>query len=75
MWWHNTSYTLFELMLGLFLGVLLRPYLATFFQNPIARKTALAFLVGSQSVPIVAIAPLIIIWFGPACFPKCLSAP
>ena len=29
------------------------------------------YIVASQAVPIVAIAPLLVIWFGPGCSPRC----
>lgn len=73
MWWHNTSYTLFELMLGLFFGSVVASILGYILsKTPLLEKLLSPFLVGSQSVPVVAIAPLIIIWFGPGLFSKVL---
>ena len=39
---------------------------------PIARRAVEPLLVGSQTVPIVAIAPLVIVWFGFGLLPKVL---
>ncbi len=73
MWWHNTSYTLFELALGLFFGSVVASILGYILsKTPLLEKLFSPFLVGSQSVPVVAIAPLIIIWFGPGLFSKVL---
>lgn len=73
MWWHNTSYTLLELALGLFFGSVFASILGYILsKTPLLEKLLSPFLVGSQSVPVVAIAPLIIIWFGPGLFSKVL---
>ena len=72
-WWHNISYTLFELSLGLFFGSVIASVLGYILsKTPVLEKLLSPFLVGSQSVPVVAIAPLIIIWFGPGLFSKVL---
>ena len=73
MWWHNTSYTLLELTLGLLFGSVVASVLGyVLSKTPLLEKLLSPFLVGSQSVPVVAIAPLIIIWFGPGLFSKVL---
>lgn len=69
----HTSVTLFEILLGLFFGV----GLATILGYLVARSRALErvlspYLVASQAVPLVAIAPLLVIWFGPGMFSKVL---
>lgn len=69
----HTSFTLLEVLLGLFAGTLL----ATFFGYWIAKSSAFEkliepYLVASQAIPIVAIAPLLVIWFGPGIFSKVL---
>lgn len=72
-WWHNTSYTLLELALGLFFGSVIASILGYILsKTPLLEKLLSPFLVASQSVPVVAIAPLIIIWFGPGLFSKVL---
>lgn len=62
---HHTWITLLEVLLGLFSGSCLAMILGYF----LARSTTLEklispFLVASQAVPTVAIAPILIIWFG-----------
>jgi putative riboflavin transport system permease protein len=69
----NTGVTLLEILLGLFSGA----GLATTLGYLVARSRALErvltpYLVASQAVPLVAIAPLLVIWFGPGMFSKVL---
>ncbi len=73
LWWHNLSYTLLELALGLLIGTTVASVLGYLLSKTAMMENLLSpFLVGSQSVPVVAIAPLIIIWFGPGLFSKVL---
>jgi len=72
--WH-ASYTLLEVALGLFSGAIL----ATIIGYGLAKSGTLErllspYLVASQAIPIVAIAPLLVIWFGPGLFSKVLIA-
>jgi NitT/TauT family transport system permease protein len=65
--------TLLEVVLGLAAG----SFCATILGYAIARSRILErllspYLVASQAVPIVAIAPLLVIWFGPGLFSKVL---
>jgi NitT/TauT family transport system permease protein len=70
---HHSLVTLWEVLLGLFVGgvsALLVGY-------GLARSTTLEklvspYLVASQAIPLVAIAPLLVIWFGPGIFSKVL---
>lgn len=69
----HASATLLEVLLGLFFGSLS----ATLLGYALARYRWLErllspYLVASQAIPIVAIAPLIVIWFGPGLFSKVL---
>jgi NitT/TauT family transport system permease protein len=69
----HTWATLAEILLGLVLGV----GLATLIGYAVAKSRALErmlspYLVASQAVPLVAIAPLLVIWFGPGMFSKVL---
>ncbi len=62
----NTLVTLSEVLLGLFIGSVL----ATLIGYSLAKSSTLErilspYLVASQAVPTVAIAPLLVIWFGP----------
>lgn len=71
--WRHTAATLLEVVLGLVAGTLL----ATFTGYWIARsrmfeKLVSPYLVASQAIPIVAIAPLLVIWFGPGMGTKVL---
>lgn len=65
--------TLSEILLGLILGMVV----ATVFGYLIAHSRLLErllspYLVASQAVPIVAVAPLLVIWFGPGMISKVL---
>ena len=69
----NSATTLAEVMLGLLIGVCL----AMIFGYLLAKSRLLErllspYLVASQAIPIVAIAPLLVIWFGPGMFSKVL---
>src|SRR5512143_1963626 len=70
---YHTGATLLEIVLGLCLGV----GLATILGYLVAKSRSLErvlspYLVASQAVPLVAIAPLLVIWFGPGMFSKVL---
>lgn len=69
----HTAVTLLEVLLGLTTGSVL----ATLLGYGVAKSRALErvlspYLVASQAIPVVAIAPLLIIWFGPGMFSKVL---
>jgi NitT/TauT family transport system permease protein len=65
--------TLLEILLGLAAGALLATVLGYLVARSRALEGALApYLVASQAVPLVAIAPLLVIWFGPGMFSKVL---
>ncbi len=69
----NAAFTLLEVLLGLAIGV----FFAILFGYPIAKsrmfeKLASPFLVASQAIPVVAVAPLLVIWFGPGLLSKIL---
>ncbi len=69
----HTSFTLLEVLLGLFLGAsaaLLFGYAIA--KSRLFERLVSPFLVASQAIPIVAIAPLLVIWFGPGMFSKVL---
>jgi NitT/TauT family transport system permease protein len=63
--WYHTSITLVEILGGLALGltaaILLGYLLAKF---TLVERLLSPYIVASQSVPIVALAPLLIVWFG-----------
>jgi NitT/TauT family transport system permease protein len=69
----HSMYTLFEVLAGLFLGGSTATILGYLLAKSITIERILApYIVASQSVPTVAIAPLLIIWFGSGPFSKVL---
>jgi NitT/TauT family transport system permease protein len=65
--------TLQEVLLGLLLGVAAASVLGYLLAKSRRLERALApYVVASQSVPVVAIAPLLVIWFGPGLLSKVL---
>jgi NitT/TauT family transport system permease protein len=70
---HNTAATLLEVLLGLLAGVVLATLTGYLLGKSFLLERLLSpFLVASQAIPIVAIAPLLVIWFGPGMFSKVL---
>lgn len=70
---HHTAVTLLEIALGLTLGVssaLVLGYVLG--KNRAVEQFVAPYLVASQSVPVVAIAPLLVIWFGSGLLSKVL---
>ena len=69
----HTGVTLGEVLLGLITGTLTATILGYFLAKSRLFERILApYLVASQAVPVVAIAPLLVIWFGPGIFSKVL---
>lgn len=69
----HTAATLMEVLSGLFLGGLTATLLGYLLaKSPALEKLIAPYLVASQSIPIAAIAPLLVIWFGPGVFSKVL---
>ena len=65
--------TLIEVMVGLTLGVMLATVQGYFLaKSRLVERLLSPYIVASQSVPIVAIAPLLVIWFGPGLTSKVL---
>lgn len=63
--WHHAQATLFEIMGGLMLGLTSATVLGYLLaKSPLLERLAGPYIVASQSVPAIAIAPLLIIWFG-----------
>ncbi len=70
---YHTSFTFVEVMLGLQLGTLLATLLGYgLAKSSLLEKVFSPYLVASQAIPMVAIAPLLVIWFGPGIFSKVL---
>lgn len=71
----HTAVTLAEVVLGLLLGVgtaILLGYLLA--KSTLVEKVLAPYIVASQSIPIVAIAPLLVIWLGPGILSKVLTS-
>jgi len=69
----HTLATLLEVLAGLFFGGLTATALGYLLaKSPALEKLTAPYLVASQSIPIVAIAPLLVIWFGPGIMSKIL---
>lgn len=69
----HAGYTLIEIICGLSIGsgmAMILGYLLA--KSPTAERLLSPYLVASQAIPLVAVAPLLIIWFGPGMFSKIL---
>jgi NitT/TauT family transport system permease protein len=63
--WLHVKVTLKEILAGLGLGMLVATLLGYgLAHSPLAERVLAPYIVASQSVPVVAIAPLLVIWFG-----------
>ena len=70
---HHSATTLLEVFVGLVCGVFFATLLGYILSKSKFLENALQpFLVASQAVPTVAIAPLLVIWFGSGIFSKIL---
>jgi len=62
---HHTLVTLEEVVVGFMLAFVVGVALAfLMFQFPILERTFYPMVIGSQTVPVFAIAPLLVLWFG-----------
>ena len=69
----HTWFTLQEVLLGLLLGSAAATVLGySLSRSPLLERLLSPYLVASQAIPLVAIAPLLVIWFGPGMFSKVL---
>lgn len=65
--------TLFEVLSGLMIGSILATFIGYWLaRSRLLERTLSPYLVASQAVPVIAIAPLLIIWFGPGISSKIL---
>ena len=70
---NNTMATLTEVLLGLLLGTVAAVVLGyAIAKSRLFERLVAPYLVATQAIPIVAIAPLLVIWFGPGIFSKVL---
>jgi ABC-type nitrate/sulfonate/bicarbonate transport system permease component len=71
--WTNTLATLQETVIGFALAIVVGFVLSAVIDaSGILRNALMPLLIGSQTLPLVAIAPLVIIWFGFGLTPKIL---
>jgi NitT/TauT family transport system permease protein len=69
----NLGATLLEVLIGLLAGSVLASLLGYWLaRSRLLERVLSPFLVASQAIPMVAIAPLLVIWFGPGLFSKVL---
>jgi len=71
--WRHAGVTLREVLGGLTLGTLVATFLGYLLaHSPLAERMLVPYIVASQSVPVVAVAPLLVIWFGTGLLSKVL---
>lgn len=71
--WRHAQATLVEIFAGLTVGLTLATALGyVLAKNRLLNRLLSPYIVASQSVPVVAIAPLLVIWFGPGRLSKVL---
>lgn len=71
----HTVVTVYEILWGFFLSILVGiPLAMVIVYSPVLERAFYPLLVASQSVPKIAIAPLLIFWAGLGIFPKVLVA-
>ncbi len=71
--WLNTVPTLQETAIGFAVSLAVGWILAIIIDfSPLLRRALLPLLVASQTIPVIALAPLLIIWFGFGLLPKVL---
>jgi NitT/TauT family transport system permease protein len=69
----NSAVTLTEVLLGLLAGTIAAVVLGySIAKSRLFERLIAPYLVATQAIPIVAIAPLLVIWFGPGMFSKVL---
>jgi NitT/TauT family transport system permease protein len=72
---YHTLVTLQEVLVGLFLGLGAAIFIGYFLaKSPAVERVLSPYIVASQSIPIVAIAPLLVIWLGPGILSKILTS-
>lgn len=68
---HNSLITLYQALVGLFVGIVLAFILAISMDRmPLIRKAVYPYLIVSQTIPTVAIAPILVLWLGYGMLPK-----
>lgn len=73
--WRHTRATLLEVLAGLALGLIVASVLGyALAKSRLAERLLSPYIVASQAIPVVALAPLLVIWFGPGMTTKILVA-
>jgi ABC-type nitrate/sulfonate/bicarbonate transport system permease component len=68
---HNTLITLYEAAAGLALGVVLAlAFAAAALHSRLLDRVLTPFVIASQTVPVIALAPLLVLWFGYGILPR-----
>lgn len=63
--WRHAGYTAWESILGFLAALIFGTVLGYFFaKSPFLEKLISPYIVASRGVPVIAIAPLLVIWFG-----------
>jgi NitT/TauT family transport system permease protein len=74
-WWANTSVTLVESLLGFALGFTVATVLGYLLAHlPLLERLLSPYIAASQALPIVAIAPILLLWLGFGLLPKVIVA-
>lgn len=74
-WWANTSVTLVESLLGFALGFAVATVLGYLLAHlPLLERLVSPYIAASQALPIVAIAPILLLWLGFGLLPKVIVA-
>ncbi len=74
-WWANTSTTLVESLLGFALGFAIATVLGyVLAYSPFLERLASPYIAASQALPVVAIAPILLLWLGFGLLPKVVVA-
>ncbi|HEY5332915.1 MAG TPA: ABC transporter permease, partial [Solirubrobacterales bacterium] len=69
--WENTWVTLREILIGIAIGVVFGVLLATAMRfSSLLRDAVFPLTVGLQAVPVVVLAPILVVWFGYGIWPK-----
>ncbi len=74
-WWRHTQTTLLESLLGFALGFTVATLLGYLLAKaPAVERLVAPYIAASQALPVIAIAPLLLLWFGFGLLPKVLVA-
>ena len=71
--WQNTVPTLREVLIGFAVSIVFAFAISILLDaSGLARRSVMPVLIGSQTIPLVVLAPLVVIWFGFGFTPKIL---